>query len=190
MSRHFDQAAYWDRRYREGRDSGEGSRGVVGQRKARYVNDKVTEHGIVSLADWGCGDGQVLRHLTPHVNYVGIDVSQTIIDRLGLEFPDREFILADDATDIEVELGLSMDVLFHFPDDDKYHAYLDRLFGTASRMVIIYSTNHATGLTARHVNRRRFTPDVRLLHPGWGLVEWPVSETVAGFYVYTPRSDA
>lgn len=189
MSR-FTPAAYWDRRYREGRDSGEGSRGEVARRKAKYVNDKVTEHGITSLADWGCGDGQVLRHLTPHVNYIGIDVSPTIIDRLRPEFPDREFILADEADDIEVELGLSMDVLFHFPHDEEYHAYLGQLFGTASRLVIIYSTNHAAGLTARHVNRRQFTTDVRRLHPGWGLVEWPVSETVAGFYVYTPRSGA
>lgn len=184
----FNPASYWDRRYREGRDSGEGSRGIVGLSKAERVNREVVARDITSLADWGCGDGQVLRHLTPHVNYIGIDVSPTIINRLSLEFPDREFILADEADDIEVELSLSMDVLFHFPDDNDYHTYLDKVFTSATRLVLIYSTNHDGGLTARHVRRRQFTTDVRERYPEWGLTEWPVSQTVAGFYAYIPRS--
>lgn len=186
MSR-FDPATYWDRRYREGRDSGEGSRGRVGLSKAERVNREVVARDITSLADWGCGDGQVLRHLTPHVNYIGIDVSQTIIDRLKLEFPDREFILADEADDIEVELSLSMDVLFHFPEDDAYYAYLHRVFSSATRLVLIYSTNYDGGLTARHVRRRHFTADVEREHPQWELVGRCKDPAVAGFYAYAPR---
>lgn len=185
----FDPAAYWDRRYREGRDSGEGSRGVVGRTKATRVNREVVERDIVSLADWGCGDGQVLRYLTPHVNYIGIDVSPTIISRLGVEFPDREFILADEADDIEAELSLSMDVLFHFPEDDAYLAYLNQVFSSATRLVLIYATNYDGGLTARHVRRRHFTADVEREHPGWRLVDRAADPTVAGFYAYEPRED-
>lgn len=184
----FNPASYWDCRYREGRDSGEGSRGAVGRAKAARVNQEIAVADITSLADWGCGDGQVLRHLTPHVNYIGIDVSPTIISRLGLEFPDREFIVADEVDDIEAELSLSMDVLFHFPEDDDYLAYLDKVFSSATRMVLIYSTNYDGGLTARHVRRRHFTSDVEREHPRWRLVSRHEDPAEAGFYTYVPRS--
>lgn len=187
MSR-FDPASYWDQRYREGRDSGEGSRGAAGLAKATRVNEEIAVADVTSLADWGCGDGQVLRHLTPHVNYIGVDVSPTIINRLSLEFPDREFILADEATDIEVELALSMDVLFHFPEDDAYLAYLDKLFSSATRVVLIYSTNYDGGVTARHVRRRHFTADVEREHPQWRLISRHEHPTEAGFYTYVLRS--
>jgi trans-aconitate methyltransferase len=192
----YTPARYWDRRYREGRTSGAGSEGVEGYYKAEYVNDFIHENAVTSVIDWGCGDGQVLELLkvgpshSPYVAYTGIDVSPTILERNRQRF--REFVFAtpDEAnvseTQWRAELALSMDVLFHLPDDHDYHSYLGHLFDSATRYVLIYSTNHAGGRTARHVLRREFTPDVAKYFTEWRLktVETPLREGLASFFVY------
>lgn len=194
-ARTFDMAAYWDKRYREGRDSGEGSRGAVGKGKAEHVNQVIAEHDIASVIDWGCGDGQVLAHITDDVDYLGVDVSPTILAEVRAAHPHRRFSLAPSPggavpAEWEADLGLSMDVLFHLVDDVDYREYLRRLFGTATRMVLIYATDHPEGRTARHVLRRRWTLDVITLHPGWTLVDSPARSDVAGFYRYERRERA
>jgi len=192
----YTPAGYWDRRYREGRTSGAGSEGEEGFYKAEYVNDLIHENAVTSVIDWGCGDGQVLDLLkvgaahSPYVAYTGIDVSPTILVRNRKLF--REFVFAtpDEALapgrQWTADLALSMDVLFHLPDDDDYLTYLGRLFNSATRYVLIYSTNHAGGRTARHVLRREFTPDITKHFPEWRLkrVETPLREGLASFFWY------
>lgn len=192
----YTPRGYWDRRYREGRTSGSGSEGEEGFYKAEYVNDFIHENGVTSVIDWGCGDGQVLELLkvgpahSPYVAYTGIDVSPTILNRNRKHF--REFVFAtpDEAQipggEWTADLALSMDVLFHLPDDADYFAYLNQLFNSATRFVVVYSTNHAGGRTARHVLRREFTPDVAKHFPEWRMkfVETPLHEGLASFFVY------
>lgn len=181
----FDPGAYWDRRYADGRDSGAGSRGETGRSKAAYVNHviKAAAADVRSVIDWGCGDGQVLAHITSAIDYVGVDVSPTIIERVSREHPGRRFYL-EDAPGVMADLALSMDVLFHFPDDGAYLAYLDRLFGSARRLVLIYSTDYDGGQTARHVRWRHWTPDVADRFPDWRLVEHHPDPSSPGFYLY------
>lgn len=185
----YTPSSYWDRRYREGRSSGAGSEGNEGQYKADYVSDFIHNRNINSVIDWGCGDGQVLELIRlEDAQYKGVDVSATVLDRLAARFPQHTFAEPQDVDDcrITAELGLSMDVLFHFPDDADYLTYLDHLFGTAEKYVIIYSTNYAGGRMARHVYRREFTPDVAERFPEWKLtaVETPLHEGLASFFVY------
>lgn len=162
----FDPRTYWDQRYASGRDSGEGSRGETGQAKAEFVNKVIGRRRVASLIDWGCGDGQVLAHLREDVDYLGVDVSQVVLNKVRDRFPRRRFVHAAMAGAQTADLALSMDVLFHFPDDADYHAYLDQLFGSAKRLVLIYSTDDdARGQTAPHVRRRKFTADVSELFP-------------------------
>jgi SAM-dependent methyltransferase len=184
--RPFSPASYWEARYREGRDSGEGSRGETGRAKAQFVNDVIDRHGVASVVDWGCGDGQVLDHITEDVGYLGVDVSATILAKVRKEHPDRQFCHAGDAAHATADMALSMDVLFHFPDDTDYHAYLDRLFASAWRLVLIYATDYDGGRTARHVMRRHFTPDIAARFPAWRLIEEPPrpSPQAAGFFLY------
>jgi methyltransferase family protein len=184
----YTPAGYWDRRYRDGRTSGAGSEGEEGAYKAQYVSDFIHEHSIASMIDWGCGDGQVLKLMDLHeADYLGIDVSPTVVQRMRIEFPELEFVsMPPEIGAIPNELSISMDVLFHLPDDRDYFEYLNNLFGSAERFVIIYATNHATGRTARHVFRREFTPDVAERFPNWELktIETPLHEGLASFFVY------
>ncbi len=210
MRTDYTPAGYWDRRYREGRTSGAGSEGNEGAYKAQYLTDFTHQHNITSVIDWGCGDGQVLElvRFPEGVKYVGVDVSSTIVERMQEKFvsPYTFFTAAEylesidqlgrwmqantphtiNGHPLQFTLALSMDVLFHLPNDEDYHEYLNCLFGSASRFVIIYSTNYAGGRTARHVYRREFTPDIAEQFPEWKLtaVESPLREGLASFFVY------
>lgn len=186
MSDSYTPAGYWDSRYLKGGDSGAGSRGDTGRDKALFVNDVIQRHGISSVIDWGCGDGQVLTHMTHAIGYLGIDVSQVVLDRVRGEHPSRLFCLPEEAEGVTADLALSMDVLFHFPDDADYFAYLQNLFRSADHMVLIYATDYDGGQTARHVRRRNFTPDITRRYPAWRLVEKApgVTEDGAEFFLY------
>lgn len=186
-------ARYWDKRYRDGRDSGEGSRGPTGRAKAEHVNAVIARHEVRSVIDWGCGDGQVLAQITPDVDYLGVDVSPTILAEVRAAHPARAFSLAPSPgqpapAEWRADMGLSMDVMFHLVDDRDYRDYLARLFGTATRVVVIYSTDHDGGHTARHVLRRHWTPDIAAQFPDWDLTETAERADEPGFYLYT-RSD-
>lgn len=187
----YTPAGYWERRYRDGRTSGAGSEGDEGAYKAAYVERFIIDNDVDSVIDWGCGDGQVLALIELNgARYTGIDVSDTIVKRMRERFPDRRFLSPTDAHHRwSHELGLSMDVLFHLPDDADYFRYLDQLFGSSTRFVVIYSTNYAGGRTARHVFRREFTPDIAERFPDWELttVETPLREGLASFFVYEKK---
>lgn len=191
----YTPAGYWNKRYRQGRTSGAGSEGDEGAYKAEYAAWFVAERDVMSVLDWGCGDGQVFRKMRlpeigdpAYVTYTGVDVSETILKRMRREFPFREFYTPDyaSARGFTAELALSFDVLFHFPDDTDYFSYLLKLFGSAEKYVMIYSTNYPGGRTARHVFRREFTPDIAERFPDWELttVETPIREGLASFFVY------
>jgi trans-aconitate methyltransferase len=193
----YTPAGYWDRRYREGRTSGAGSEGDEGAYKAAYLSKFIADRDVKTVIDWGCGDGQVLEliEFPAQTQYIGIDVSETIVRRMrnkGWE-PRCLFHTAEAypiLTRTTMELALSMDVLFHLPDDDDYFGYLDNLFGSAERFVVIYATNYAGGRTARHVFRREFTPDIAERFSEWELktVETPLREGLASFFVYEKKA--
>lgn len=188
----YTPAGYWERRYRDGRTSGAGSEGGEGAYKAAYLSKFIAERGMKTVVDWGCGDGQVLERikLPAGVQYTGVDVSQTIIDRMGVKFPQHRFIGPKNADahhwEDAYQLAISMDVLFHLPDDADYFGYLDTLFNSATRHVVIYSTDRADGRTARHVFRRKFTPDIAERFVDWELktAEPPLRAGLASFFVY------
>lgn len=190
-SQNFTPAGYWDRRYRSEGDSGAGSRGSEGDYKARFVSGLVKDLEAASVIDWGCGDGQVLEKLDLHgAEYTGVDVSEAAVARLRERFadrPDYAFTLPYGSERWERrELALSMDVLFHFPNDADYEEYLDRLFGSARRFVLIYTTDSEEGRTARHVRRRKITVDIAERFPEWELTraEPPLVEGLASFFLY------
>lgn len=189
----YTPAGYWDRRYRDGRTSGAGSEGDEGRYKAEYLSRFLAEHDVKTVVDWGCGDGQVLElvEFPTQTQYIGVDVSPTIVERMRAKdlgprclFHTPESFAV--GTRWQLELALSFDVLFHFPDDTDYFSYLLKLFGSAEKHVMIYSTNYAGGRTARHVFRREFTPDIAERFPNWELrtVETPLREGLASFFVY------
>lgn len=190
--------AYWEQRYRDGRDSGEGSQGENAVRKADLVNDAIEKFNVKSLVDFGTGDGNVLEHITTDVTYLGVDITPTALKKLVTEHLSRFFIYDpltstnDDQNPLfylRADMSLSMDVIFHLVEDSYYHHYLDNLFRTARKVVLIWGTDYDGGITARHVRRRNFTADIAQKHPEWTLIEKPEDPETAGPYLYVPSDD-
>src|SRR5262249_52775171 len=62
---------YWDSRYRRGGNSGAGSYGRLAEFKAEAVNRFVRENHILSVVEFGCGDGAQLE-LAQYPRYTGM----------------------------------------------------------------------------------------------------------------------
>ena len=77
-------AAYWNQRYVQGGDSGVGSYGRFAAFKARVLNQLFVEHGVHSVVEFGCGDGNQLASLVVD-DYLGVDVSPEAMRELALQ---------------------------------------------------------------------------------------------------------
>lgn len=156
-------------------------------RKAQMVNDLIKTESIESVVDWGVGDGTVLKMLMSGIKYTGVDISEFALSKLRREWSHDEhkrFRSLDDIGPVKAQLALSFDVIFHCIDDFDYEMHLRRVFSSATRFVLIHSSNHDGGRTARHVRWRRFTPDVMRIAPDWSLESAPDDPNVTGFYRY------
>lgn len=167
---------YWNERYETGGNSGEGSYGPLAQYKASFINDFCKKHGIRSAVELGCGDGNQSSKLLIE-RYVGVDISQKCIDWARRNFHQQgwTFLTADEFKQTRAEhiaeLGLSLDVVYHLIEDEVYRTYLEDLFATASRFVLIYSSNRDYFDPAfPHVRHRTVVDDVSALEPGWRFV--------------------
>lgn len=160
FSPRFESRKYWEDRYLQGGNSGAGSYGRLGQFKANVLNAFVSEWNIRSVIEWGCGDGHQLS-LADYPEYLGIDISEKAVEILRKKFDKgsrKKFLLTRDFGDLTAELTLSLDVLFHLVEEEVYQGYMSKLFSSAERFVIIYSSNHeARFRKSRHVKHRKFT---------------------------------
>lgn len=191
--RAFNAEAYWNRRYTAGGTSGAGSEGYAATQKAETVGGLVADYGIASIIDWGSGDGtvaaEILERIYPSVIYTGVDISTYAVEHCKHKFfgvRNARFYQLDvaDNLELEAELALSLDVVFHLIHNRDYKAYLHRLFNSASRFVAIHSSDHNGGQTAPHVRWRRWTPDVAEWFPDWRLTWSQVDPEAIGWYLY------
>ncbi len=167
--------SYWERRYRLGGDSGAGSMGRLSAVKAEFLNGFVREHGIESVIEFGCGDGQQLA-LADYRLYLGLDVSRTSIERCRRAFAQdrsKSFLWYDPATTVNLanfvkaDLALSLDVIYHLVEDETYEKYLDDLFSAAGRHVIVYSSDKDEPGPGPHVRHRNFSAEVARRFPAF-----------------------
>lgn len=70
---------YWIERYEAGRTSGAGSYNELAEFKAEIINAFVVEHGIDSVMEFGCGDGNQLR-LASYPSYTGFDANPRAVE--------------------------------------------------------------------------------------------------------------
>lgn len=204
----FHSSAYWEERYRRNGNSGVGSYDRLADFKAGVINDFVTKHEIREAAEMGCGDGNQLSLFTVD-KYIGIDVSETIIERLRQKFMhdgSKTFYTTFEPVDKKVELVLSLDVLYHLTEESTFTEYMDRLFSLSSRYVIIYSTNFNDSdheRKAPHVRHRKFTKWIAENRRDWICVDFikniyspdlktkktgPVSACDFYIYEYRPKN--
>jgi SAM-dependent methyltransferase len=193
--------SYWEERYAKGGTSGAGSYGEVAQWKAEIVNAWVDELGVTSVVDLGCGDGNQLG-LAKYPRYLGLDPSATAVRLCMKRFrddPTKSFIaydpsaLADPAGWLRGDLALSQEVIFHLIEEELFENYMNRLFDSAERYVVICSnatSGSEQGPTERH---RDFTKWIERNRPEWELdrrVEPPSGlDIMSSFFLYKKKSD-
>lgn len=169
-----NSGTYWEDRYKKGGDSGRGSFGRLADFKAEFLNKFVEKNQIESIAEFGCGDSNQLKKYN-FPSYIGIDISDTAIKKCKEVFNDdgsKKFFLLDEVNDLEVDLAISIDVLYHLVEDDIYKAHLEILFDSSKSYVIIYSTNEEIyNKLAPHVKHRKFTEYVEVSYRNFELIE-------------------
>jgi len=141
----YDSSKYWMKRYANGGNSGIGSYGEKAKEKASYVNKIIDQYHIYTLVDLGFGDGNQLALLNlKNVKYCGYDISFDAVTKL------RQLYYNDDSKCFDLiknyngkkhDLALSMEVIFHL-DNDNFSSYMDLLFKSSSKYVLIFSTNY------------------------------------------------
>lgn len=164
-------ADYWETRYRQGGRSGAGSYGRLAEWKAETINAFVRERAVHSVVEHGVGDGNQLG-LAVYPKYIGLDVSATAVRKCREKFSgdvSKAFLVLDEYGGELGDLALSVDVIFHLVEDSVFEAYMRRLFCSADRYVIVYSSNFDSRSGARHVRHRQFSRWVEARATGWLL---------------------
>lgn len=180
---------YWEARYAQGGNSGDGSYNELAAFKARVINHFIARNKIETVLEFGCGDGNQLS-LFNIKQYVGYDVSRTVLARCRLKFvadTSKQFFLMKHYDGRTAELVLSLDVIYHLVEDDVYHDYMTTLFNAGQKFVVIYAPDN-DNFTAPHCRARKFTPWVQAHCPDWELAEHIVNEmptqSWSDFYIY------
>jgi SAM-dependent methyltransferase len=200
---------YWESRYVAGDTSGCGSYGRLAEFKAETVNRFVDDNTIQSVIEFGCGDGNQLS-LARYPKYIGLDVSPTALKLCAARFagdPTKRFLpyegktFDNELSSVRSELALSLDVVYHLVEDEVFNDYMRRLFCSAERFVIIYSSNtdENSKPPEPHIRHRRFTSWIDANQPDWTLVRhipnpFPyqgdfTTESFADVFVYGKRTD-
>lgn len=132
---------YWEQRYKNGGNSGEGSRGKHREWKWSILNKYI--NGIDNIVDVGCGDLAFMEGIDA-INYTGIDISQTMVARNTKIKPEWNFILS--SADIKIDgvkgdVVFCHDMLFHIMDDDIYEKILENLIAYSNEYISIFTWN-------------------------------------------------
>lgn len=196
---------YWERRYAAGGTSGGGSYGRLAEFKADFLNRLVAEHGVRSVVEWGCGDGNQLS-LARYPSYRGLDVSRTAVALCRRRFAEDSTVsfevveplpTLEQATRVRADLAMSLDVIYHLVELEVFEQHLRSLFKSAEKLVVIFAVDEDRPVTAPHVAFRSFTGWLLANQPDWALVTrqpcpFPntgddLSGSDAEFFVYARR---
>ena len=189
---------YWINRYNTGGNSGAGSYEHLAEFKAEILNNFVKENNVQSVIEYGCGDGNQLK-LADYPSYIGFDVSLKAIAICNSMFGQdsrKIFKLMEEYQGETAALTLSLDVVYHLVEDKIFVDYMHKLFDSAQRFVVIYSSNTDTRAKNQspHVRHRKFTDWVESNKPSWRLIKhipnkFPIEKhaetgSFADFYIY------
>jgi len=96
----------------------------------------------------------------------------------------------------KAELTLSLHVIYNLVENDVFYTYMERLFDSATKLVVIYSSDieEQDRYQASHVKHRKFSIWVEKNKPEWELLQHipnihpytgcNTMGSVAGFYIY------
>lgn len=165
---------YWERRYQRGGNSGRGSYGMWAEFKAEVINTFLAENRVTSVIEYGCGDGNQVR-LIDYPDYLGFDVSKKAVEICREIFrtdDTKQFKLMEEYADETAELTVSLDVIFHLVEDNVFETYMNRLFDSSTRFVVVYSDDSEEVVFGEgpHIRHRKFTKWVSENKPDWTLI--------------------
>ncbi len=193
---------YWINRYKSGGNSGAGSENEFAIFKSTVLNNFIAEHNIKTIIEYGCGDGNQLK-FSEYPNYLGFDISPHCIQlckQIFIGDSTKSFKLMGEYSGETAEITLSLDVIYHLVENNIFNNYMERLFGTAEKFVIIYSTNtdEALPYQAKHIRHRKFSDWVDTHAKNWSCYRFIPNEEVktnskfrhfdADFYIYKKMS--
>lgn len=130
---------YWENRYKNGGNSGEGSRGNHKKWKWSILDKYI--HEIDNIVDVGCGDLAFMKGIDV-INYTGIDISQTMINQNKTLKPKWDFICSSadvNINELKGDVVFCHDMLFHILDDGVYKAILENLIEYSNNYISIYT---------------------------------------------------
>jgi 2-polyprenyl-3-methyl-5-hydroxy-6-metoxy-1,4-benzoquinol methylase len=139
---------FWNKKYREGGISGRGSLGLYRNWKWNKIR-KTIGLDFNSLIDVGCGDLRFWDH--PHgksvfkqriFKYVGIDISEEIIERNRKAKPDFMFYCQPaqvQISGISSQIVFCLDLLFHIMNDGEFEVILENCCRYTNQFLIIYT---------------------------------------------------
>ncbi len=164
------------------------------------MNRFVERKQVGSVIEFGCGDGNQLT-LAQYPAYIGFDISEAAVEKCRERFrgdATKSFRNVAQYAGERADLSMSLDVVYHLVEDEVFESYMNRLCDSASKWVIVYSSNDES-LNARYssdyILHRRFTDWVAANKPEWRLVEKVVNQfpfdpndpnntSLADFYVF------
>jgi hypothetical protein len=168
----FNSIKYWEERYFNGGNSGNGSYGFLAEYKKDFINQFIIENNIKSLLEYGCGDCNQLSMIKCD-DIIGVDVSITAINKCGDIMKNSKFIHLENNNfpTIKTDLLLSLDVIYHLIEDNLYEEYIGNIINHGSEYLIIYSADFDNDKDfSKHVKPRNFTKN-QLLLDNYGLIE-------------------
>ena len=135
---------YWENRYRNGGNSGEGSYNEYARHKADIVNSLINKLNIKKISDYGCGDGNQISLFEGFKEYHGYDISPYIVGKCTEKYKNRtDMYFHYDKNELpKSDLSLSLDVIYHIMDDNVLENYLTFMFNNSDKYVLIFSSNH------------------------------------------------
>jgi hypothetical protein len=191
---------YWEARYKTGGNSGTGSYNRLAEFKAEVINGFIKEKGISTVIEFGCGDGNQLKYFDIY------DISPTVVEHCTKIFENdknKTFkVLSKDIHKL-ADLVLSLDVIYHLVEDAIFTEYMERLFRSSQKFVIIYASNYDEQVMVygkvSHVRHRKFTDWIDKNAKNFKLIEFipnkypfkkdePDITSSADFYIFQKQS--
>ncbi len=178
---------YWIKRYNSGGNSGAGSYHKLAKFKSDILNDIIKNNQISTIIEYGCGDGNQVRS-SKYPSYIGFDVSSIAIKNCRDIFSNdstKTFKIMNAYANEKAELTLSLDVIYHLIEDDVFYTYMERLFNSSTKLVVIYSSDieKQYRYQASHVKHRKFSTWVKKNKP-----EWEMSLHIPNIYPYSDNN--
>jgi len=191
---------FWIKVYKNGGDSGPGSYGKLANFKAEFLNNFIEKNEIDSIIEFGCGDGNQIS-LGRYKSYLGFDIAPEAISLCIKKFSNdvsKSFLLYQPeyfkpGGKIAADLTLSLDVIYHLVELEKFEVHLRQLFESSNKWVIIYGYDSDNFFPEPYSKPRKFTGWIASQLPEWSLEsivknKYPLggesTSTWADFYVF------